>query len=259
MLIGVVLRGSAFTFRGYDNTELGKQRWNRVFSVPSVVTPVLLGCVIGAIATGEAGRAAARGGPVPLFSTWIRLFPMVVGLFTLNIFAYLAAVYLTLETPDPDLQNDFRIRALITAVVLGGLAWLVYHLARTEAPLLFQGLSGSYWGRPVRYAAGAFAITALAGLWFRWYPSARAAAMVQVALILWGCALAEYPFLVPPDIDIARSAAPPLVQKLLLAALGAGSAVLLPSMYYLFRVFKGHTFLLAKSTADRGGAADRCR
>ena len=119
MLIGIVLRGSAFTFRSYDNTPIGRERWNRLFAVPSVVTPVLLGAVIGAIATGEPGRAAAGPGPLPLFSLWIRPFPIVVGLFALNIFAYLAAVYLTLETSDPDLSNDFRVRALCSAVVLG--------------------------------------------------------------------------------------------------------------------------------------------
>ena len=82
MLIGIVLRGSAFTFRSYDNSEVGKRRWNRVFSIPSVVTPMLLGAVIGAIATGQPGRALDSGLPMPLF-------------------AFLAAIYLTLETPDP--------------------------------------------------------------------------------------------------------------------------------------------------------------
>ncbi|MBV8558712.1 MAG: hypothetical protein JO116_24470, partial [Planctomycetaceae bacterium] len=50
----------------------------------------------------------------------------------------------------------------------------------------------------------------------------------------------------PPAIDVAHGAAPPVVQKLLLASLGAGSLILLPSIYYMFRVFKGHTFLLAR-------------
>jgi cytochrome bd ubiquinol oxidase subunit II len=250
MLLGIVLRGSAFTFRSYDNTPIGKERWNRLFSVPSVFTPVLLGCVIGAIATGEPGRAAASAGPLPLFSTWIRPFPIVVGLFALNIFAYLAAVYLTLETTDPVLRNDFRVRALYAAVVLGAQAWLVYQFARTEAALVFRGLDASPWGRPVRYATVGCAITALLGLWFRFYRVARTAAIGQSALILWGCALAQYPFLVPPEIDIATSAAPPIVHKLLLGALGAGAIVLLPSLYYLFRVFKGHTFWPMVPAAD---------
>ena len=60
MLIGIVLRGSAFTFRSYDNSEVGKRRWNRLFSIPSVVTPILLGAVIGAIATGQPGALWIR-------------------------------------------------------------------------------------------------------------------------------------------------------------------------------------------------------
>jgi cytochrome d ubiquinol oxidase subunit II len=246
MLIGIVLRGSAFTFRSYDNTEVGRHRWNRVFSIPSVVTPVLLGTVIGAIATGEPGRAAASAGPVPLFATWLRPFPLAVGLFALGTFAFVAAVYLTLEAIDADLREDFRVRALAAAVVLGGLAWVVYLLARSEAPMVFRGLDASPWGAPVRYATGGFAIATLAALWLRWYHVARVTAMIQVALILWGCALAQYPLLVPPEISVSGGAAPPMVQKLLLAALGAGSVVLLPSILYLFRIFKGHTFLLGR-------------
>ncbi|MGO9597837.1 MAG: cytochrome d ubiquinol oxidase subunit II [Isosphaeraceae bacterium] len=244
MLICVVLRGSAFTFRSYENSAVAKERWNRVFSIPSVISPVLLGTVIGAIATGEPGRAMTSRLPVPLFAAWLKLFPMVVGLFALNIFAFLAAVYLTLEANNVDLREDFRWRALISAVLLGAVAWAVCLLARTDAPGVYEGLSKSPWGWPVRFAAGVFAIANLAALWLRWYHLARVTAMIQVALILWGCALAQYPLLVPPDIDVRTGAAPSLVLKSLLAVVGAGSLILLPSMYYLFRVFKGHTFLI---------------
>ena len=40
-----------------------------------------------------------------------------------------------------------------------------------------------------------------------------------------------------------------MVHKLLLIALGTGSLVLLPSIFCLFRVFKGHTFLLYRLLA----------
>jgi cytochrome d ubiquinol oxidase subunit II len=253
MLVGIVLRGSAFAFRSYDNTPLGKRLWNRAFSVPSVLTPVLLGAVIGAIATG---RLASRPeGPVHLFSSWVSPFPLVVGLFTLAIFAYLAAVYLTLETSDRDLREDFRRRALTAAVAVGVLAFAVYLLAFREAPLVFRGLDATAWGLPVRVATGACAIAALLGLWWRRFRAARAAAIVQVALILWGCALAQYPYLVPPDLTVANSAAPPRVHMLLLGALGIGSLVLFPSIYYMFRVFKAHTFApdARVDDHDRGG------
>ncbi|WP_337177016.1 cytochrome d ubiquinol oxidase subunit II [Paludisphaera sp.] len=242
MLIGVVLRGSAFTFRSYDATELARRRWNRVFSIPSVVTPILLGMVVGAIATGEPGRAAEAGGPVPLLSTWLRPFPIAVGLFALNIFAYLAAVYLTLETVDRELREDFRRKALVSAVTLGVVAWVVYLLARDSAPLVYEGLDRASWGAPLRYATGAMAIAAIAALALRWFALARLAAAAQVAMILWGAAAAQYPYLVPPHLDMTRGVAPPIVHKLMLIALGIGSLILVPSLIYLFRVFKGHTF-----------------
>lgn len=241
MLIGVVLRGSAFTFRHYDNSATRRRRWGRAFAVPSVATPVLLGVVIGALASG---RAAPRAGEVVdlLAPRWLGTFSLTVGLFTLAVFAYLAAVYLILETDDPALRNDFRLRALGAAVVVGGLAWAVYLLSRTEAPLVFSRLDVSPWGFPVRVATGACAVLALLALALRRYRVARVAAMAQVALILWGCGLALHPYLVPPDLTIENAAAPRRTLTLLLASLSAGALILFPSLFYLFRVFKAHTF-----------------
>jgi cytochrome d ubiquinol oxidase subunit II len=248
MLVGIVVRGAGFTFRGYDNSPIGKKRWNRGFAVPSMLTPIMLGTIVGAIASGRVGQSP--DGPVPLFSTWLRPFPLTVGLFTLAIFSYLAAVYLTLETDEPELREDFRAMALIAAVAVGALAYAVYLLARRDAPLVFRGLDASFPGRPVRLATGACAILALLALWRRWYQLARASAMIQVALILWGCALAQWPYIVPPTMTAANSSAPPIVLKMLLGALAAGSLVLFPSLYYMIRVFKGHTFA---ARGARGG------
>lgn len=240
LAVAIVLRGSAFTFRSYDNTELGRRLWNRYFSIPSVLAPLLLGMVIGANATGRPGGAAPRS-TMPFGQVWLGPFPCVVGLFTLVLFAYLAAVYLTLETDDPVLRDDFRARALITSVLAGVLALLVYRLARTEAPLIFAGLGSSGWGFPVRVVTGVFAVLALAALYLRWFQVARAAAMFQVALVLVGCGLAQAPYLVPPRWTVASAAAPRVTLRLVIGALGAGSIVLFPSIALLFRIFKSHT------------------
>lgn len=250
MLVGIVLRGSAFTFRSYDATELARRRWNRVFSIPSLVTPILLGVVVGSIATGEPGRAAQAGGAPPLFSTWLRPFPLAVGVFALNLFAYLAAVYLILETSDRSLQEDFRLKALASAVSLGAVAWIVYLLARSEAPQIHAGLDRSQWGNLLRYTTGAAAIGAIVALVLRRYHIARLAAIVQTTLILWGAGMAQYPYIVPPHLDLSRGAAPEIVHKLLLIALGTGSILLVPSLVYLFRVFKGHTFRPQRQDED---------
>src|SRR6476469_7098960 len=44
MLVGIVLRGSAFIFRSYSLGPRSEQRgWGRVFAVSSLITPVVLG------------------------------------------------------------------------------------------------------------------------------------------------------------------------------------------------------------------------
>jgi cytochrome d ubiquinol oxidase subunit II len=45
--------------------------------------------------------------------------------------------------------------------------------------------------------------------------------------------------LVPPDLTLAASAAPPVTLRLVLIGLAVGSALLAPSLWYLFRLFKG--------------------
>ncbi|HLA79552.1 MAG TPA: cytochrome d ubiquinol oxidase subunit II, partial [Vicinamibacteria bacterium] len=53
MLIGIVLRGSAFAFRSYGAaSDLEARRWGRVFAVASLVTPLTLGWSVGAVASG---------------------------------------------------------------------------------------------------------------------------------------------------------------------------------------------------------------
>jgi cytochrome bd ubiquinol oxidase subunit II len=59
-----------------------------------------------------------------------------------------------------------------------------------------------------------------------------------VSLIFWGWAMAQYPFLLPPRFTIAGTAAPDTTLRLTLIILVVGGLVLLPSLWYLFRIFK---------------------
>ena len=82
-------------------------------------------------------------------------------------------------------------------------------------------------------------MAAIGALWLRRYRIARVAAAIQVSLILWGWALAQYPYVVPPTLTIAATAAPAATLIPVLWALAAGALVLFPSLLYLFRIFKG--------------------
>jgi len=75
MLVGIVLRGSAFTFRTYDDQhDAVQRRWGRIFAGASLVTPVLLGVCIGAVASGRAGPVPAHGAFVDRFvAPWLTI------------------------------------------------------------------------------------------------------------------------------------------------------------------------------------------
>lgn len=240
MLVGIVLRGSAFTFRSYDSQRDDVQRrWSLVFSISSVVTPVLLGVSAGTIAAGRIPHRPSGTFADAYLTPWLTPFPWAIGVLTLGLFAYLAAVYLTVEADDAALRDDFRARAFAAgiAVFLAAVATLAF--ARTEAPAIWTGLVRSAWAPAYQGAVAVPAVLAFWALWSRRFRLARAVATVQATLILWGWALIQYPEMLPGLLTIEQAAAPAVTLKLVLGALVAGFIVLVPSLVFLFRLFKG--------------------
>ena len=239
VLIGIVLRGSAFTFWRYGADE-EQRNWGMVFAIASLMTPLLLGTTAGAIASGAVGDGGWGSGDFSgtYVAPWLNPFALSVGMFALIAFAFLAAVYLTLEARDREVREDFRRRARASGVGLFLAAVVVLLLSLNRAPRVREGLIFAAWAVPLHLLTAAAAITALVALWARRWRVARVAAAAQVSLILWGWALSQYPYILPPDLSIANAAAPAATLRLVLAALVAGAVLLLPSLYYLFRIFK---------------------
>ncbi|HEV2180054.1 MAG TPA: cytochrome d ubiquinol oxidase subunit II [Gemmatimonadaceae bacterium] len=247
MLIGIVLRGSAFAFRSYgSNEDAPQRRWGRVFAIASLLTPVLLGVCIGAIASGRVGEVleqlnggGAREPFVSMYvSPWLSPFTIAVGALALCVFAFLAATYLTVEAQEAELREDFRRRALAAAIAVFVTALLALVLARWHAPRMSAGLIASSWAPALHVLTGVAAILAIAALWIRKWRVARVAVAAQVTFIVWGWAAAQAPYLVPPTLSISNAAAPSRTLVLFLIALALGAIVLLPSITYLFRLFK---------------------
>ena len=149
MLIGIVLRGSAFVFQTYGGGG------GRVFATASLVTPVLLGICVGAVASGavgNAGRGTGEGFYAGYIAPWLTPFALAVGVFALACFAFLAAVYLTLEAEELELREDFRHRAFIAAGAVLVLAVVGWALFRHTLPLNHRVIAltgaaalGTFW------------------------------------------------------------------------------------------------------------------
>jgi cytochrome d ubiquinol oxidase subunit II len=237
VLIGVILRGAAFVFRAHGRRAAGAPLdWGRVFGTASVVTPVLLGASLGAVSAGQVRvgpSGVAPGGEM----AWLSPFPLAVGLLALAVCAYLAAVYLTLETTG-DLREDFRHKGLQAWLVGGVLSLGTLVLARTEAPRLWEALT-SFPNGLVVVAGVLLAPASGFALWRRRFVLARVLAVLQVVLLLVGWAVAQWPYLVYPDLTVADSAAPAATLRALLVVVPVGMAFLIPSLWLLFAVFKG--------------------
>src|SRR6267143_1931984 len=206
MLIGIVLRGSAFIFRKYDiKSQEVKQGWSVLFGAASFFTPFIQGLTLGALSTGQIhivdGRVVSG-----FFAGWLTPFAFACGLFALAPFALI--VFLT---------------------------------SKDGAPRMYHGLT--QWWAPVLVGTTiVFALAAFISLWLRRFALARIAAIAEVTLILGGWSVAQFPNLITPGITIFNAAAPEITLRLLTYALAVGAIVLFPSLFFLFRVFKGkHT------------------
>ncbi|MBI5575464.1 MAG: cytochrome d ubiquinol oxidase subunit II [Deltaproteobacteria bacterium] len=238
LLAGIVLRGAAFAFHSYHlhDEEGERRRWGLVFAGSSLITPLLLGVVIGAVSSGgiRAAEAAAFGAS----RAWLAPFPISVGFLTLSVFSYLAAVYLIFETDDPALREDFRLRALWSSAAVGVLMVIVPLLARRGAQDFHHSLLGSDWSPGLVFLAATAALGAHVSLLLRSYPVARICAAAQAVIILAGWGAAQYPFLVRPDVTVPAAASPQATLRFLLIALAAGGMFLFPAIGWLFWVFK---------------------
>lgn len=235
-LVGITLRGGAFVFRAYGpRGETALRRWGYVFGVASAVTPVLLGMCLGAVSSGRI-RVRPDGELVAGTSAWHSPVALLTGLFALSLCAYLAAVFLTVET-DGDLREDFRRHALAIGTVVVVLSAALIPGVFLTTQHLGPGLLSAR-ALPVLAIGGAAALASGYGLYRRRFHLARAATVTQVACLLAGYALAQFPYLLYPDLTIAAAAAPRATLVAVLWTIPPGLALLLPSLVWLFRVFK---------------------
>src|SRR6185437_9907863 len=85
MLIGIVLRGSAFIFRKYDSKADEVQgRWAALFGASSFFTPLIQGISLGALNTGQI-RVTDGKVTSGFLAGWVTPFALVTGLFALAL------------------------------------------------------------------------------------------------------------------------------------------------------------------------------
>jgi cytochrome d ubiquinol oxidase subunit II len=242
LLVGIVVRGAAFTFRHYDAIQ--DKRTQRIytwlFGLSSLWTAGWLGIIAASLNRGIIDPAA-RGAWSAWFAPWWGAYPLAVGAFVACIYAFLAGIYLVGETEEPELKRRFlRLAAGANAlvVVTGGVVFVASLRERESLPAAFLK-------SPLNVAVVVLATLLFVVLWFflakRRTMLTRVVASGQVALILMGWYVLYAPnalVTAAGPLSFYEQAAPPATLRQLVLALLVGSLFIFPSLYYLFRVFK---------------------
>ncbi len=241
VLLGLVVRGTAFSFRHYDVNagRLGKF-YTLAFSFSSLWTSLWLGVTAGACLLGRIDSQAASA--VELYvAPWANGFCFALGLFVASVFSYLAASFLVGEADNERLKKFFRRRmhlANFAVVLTGGLVFLAAEY--TGFPL-----ARAFFTHPGSLSMMALATLCWLGQWF-FTPRlgillARGLAAGQVFFILVGYYFIRGSVLISTrqgPLTFASTAAPAATLVQLLVALLVGLVLILPSLFLLFWVFK---------------------
>jgi cytochrome bd ubiquinol oxidase subunit II len=249
-LVGIIFRGAAFGFRSAYGRRIGAaQAWGYVFSVASVITPFLLGMIAGAIAGGDI-HVHGREVVANYWTTWTTPFAFACGAFALGLCAVLAATYLTAEAQtngDHQMLGVFLPRAILAGAVTAVIGAIAALLARWEEPVLWQGLVGR--ALPLSLGAVLVGLATAATLVLGRYRLARMLVAAETALIIAAWGLAQYPYLIVPDLTLQNAASPASTLTLAIICSLLGMLVLLPALWYLFVIFKIPTGARPKETA----------
>jgi cytochrome d ubiquinol oxidase subunit II len=233
--VGIILRGAAFALRGEAATISEARLLGATFALSSLLTPFFFGCAIGAVASGQ---VPAEGDPGQPFSSWTGPTSILIGLLAVASGAYIAAVFLAGDATRlgmADLVRAFRRRALGAAVVAGALAIGGLVVIESDAPDLYDGLTSGA-GLAMVLGSGLAGIVTIGLVWTSRFEIARYTSAFAVGTILVGWALAQRPDFLPGELSFQDAAAGDATLIATLIALALALAVIVPSLWWLFRL-----------------------
>jgi cytochrome d ubiquinol oxidase subunit II len=231
--VGIVLRGAGFAFRKSIRRLEYRRAMGATFAISSVLTPFFMGTVVGAVAAGN----VPPEGNGDAFASWLDPLPLTIGALFVATGAYLAAVFLIVDARragDDELEGYFEHRALLAGIVAGLLAVTAGFVLQEEAPYLYDRLVAE--GLPLvalSALCGLGVLVLLAGGGRRGLRPLAAGAVVAV---VWGWAVAQFPYLLPTSLRIGDAAAPGATLTAILVVFGAAALVVLPALGLLYRL-----------------------
>ena len=245
VLLGIISRGTAFTFRHYDVVlDKSHKYYTLLFRVSSFVTPVFLGIILGAMMLGRITFDTSQNFYQVFMAPWLNVFCISMGVFAASLFAYISAIFLVGETKiDRERKMYVRLsKRFMIGTMFTGL--LVFITASISGHNLLKQFSHSVTSILTLVIA-----TMLCPIIWHFLNKEknktaylRIGVCLQVTLVLIGWFYIQFPVLIKLNNGISltffNTQAPYATLYQLLIALIVGLIVIIPGFVYLFRVFK---------------------
>lgn len=240
VLVGIVLRGSSFTFRHYDVTRDETHKYyTAFFKASSFITPFFLGITLGAMILGYIDLDATGSFYDQFIRPWLNGFCITMGLFSTSLFGYIAAVFLIGETVEKKKYARLARMFLLVTIAMGALVFVTAEIQGHH--LLNEFLQSS-----LSIACLALVAVLIPLVFYLInHPVVvylRAVVGLQVSLIMIGWFAIQFPVLVYEKngnhLTFYNTQAPEATLLQLLIALFVGLLLVVPAFYYLFKVFK---------------------
>jgi cytochrome bd ubiquinol oxidase subunit II len=241
-LLGIIARGTAFAFRHYDAVDDRMQNvYNKIFRFSCFAVPFFLG-IIGASAVSGTIHPGAKNFLDAYIFSWLHLFSVTVGLFTVCLCGYLAAIFLIGEHEGEQERNRYivKARSMNIATVIAGA--LVFGAASFDQIPLAKWLFGN--------AVGSIAIlAALVSLLWQWQLIRKGKKFIirflagfQLTMILVATTYYHYPNIILLSegkyLSLMEHQGHEQAIRSLAIALLTGSVFILPALFYLIYSFQ---------------------
>lgn len=163
MLLGIIARGTTFTFLHYDGVKDSWQGvYDKIFLYSSFVTPFCLGIIAGSAVSGTIDTQNLSFSASYIYN-WLNWFPLSVGLFTVVIFGFLAAMYLSEGVTHPELKKSCSYLGNVMILLMLFCAGLVFIATAAQSISLTSWVFGNPWSM----TAVILAAISLLTLWYR--------------------------------------------------------------------------------------------
>lgn len=242
LIAGLMFRAAAIEFRSKQESPTWRSIWDVVFSISSQLVAFVLGVVLGNVISGVPVNGAQDfvGNFADLFS----LYPVIIGFFSIALFAMHGAIYLLMKTEGS--AHD-TIRRWINPAIISFVIW--YLIATISTAIFVPHMIESHKQHPILLVFPLLTLLSIVNIPIQvkknndGYAFLSSCAAIAFLIILFG--IGTFPNLLYSTLDpdysltIYNTSSSQKTLQILLIVVAIGVPLVLAYGFWVYRIFRG--------------------